>query len=113
MSRKITIETITPASSDGNQLKGYYFLPYQGPGWYSFYDPNNNLLGTGIGRNTQFEIRVRGVIFNLYITSISDAGASGDWVYYGTTEVPGSGTFQAQAGGSVEAVEEAAAAKAY
>lgn len=113
MSRKIQIETITPASSDGNQLKGYYFLPYQGPNWYSFYDPNNNLLATGISRNTQFHVDVRGVDFTLTIDSISDARASGDWLHYSTTEVPGSGTFQAQAGGSVEAVEEAAAAKAY
>ena len=96
---KITIRTITPANSDGNELKNYYFLPV-GNGTYNFYAPNNSLLATGLAGGISFPVTVAGKRFTITIYSLSDTAASGAWVGPSSEEVPGSGTFQAQAGGT-------------
>jgi hypothetical protein len=95
---KIFIKTITPANSKGNELKNYYFLP-AGNGWYDFYAPNNTRLASGLGGGIAFYVTVAGAFFTITIDSLSDTAASGFWVV-GNEEVPGSGTFQAQAGGT-------------
>ena len=96
---KIFIKTITPANSDGNALKNYYFLP-AGNGWYDFYAPNNTRLATGLGDANSFYVEVAGARFDIAIYNISDTAASGAWSDLSSEEVPGSGTFQAQAGGT-------------
>jgi hypothetical protein len=99
---RIKIDTITPANSDGNELKGYYFLP-DGDGRYSFYDRNNYIIASHLEGGFSFRFPVDGLRFRISIMSISDRAASGDWSDLGVTEVPGSGTFQAQASGTPEA----------
>lgn len=103
---RIKIETITPANSDGNELKNYYFLPV-GNGTYNFYAPNNSLLATGLAGGISFPVTVAGKRFTISIYSLSDRAASGVWSDLGSEEVPGSGTFQAQAGGTVDDEPEA------
>lgn len=99
---KIKIDTITPANSDGNELKGYYFEPI-GNGMYNFYTATNHPLAVGVVNGTTFHVNVGGTDFTITLNSISDRAASGDWSDLGVTEVPGSGTFQAQASGTPEA----------
>ncbi len=96
---KIFIKTITPANSKGNELKNYYFLP-AGNGWYDFYAPNNTRLASGLLGGISFYVDISGASFNIAIYSISDTAASGAWSDLRSEEVPGSGTFQAQAGGT-------------
>ena len=103
---KIYIKTITPANSDGNDLKNYYFLP-DGTGTYSFYDKNNNLIQSGLAGGLRVSFPVNGLNFRIWIMSISDTAASGDWSDLNPEGVPGSGTFQAQAGGTLDAEPEA------
>jgi hypothetical protein len=101
MSNKIKIETITPANGDGNALKNYYFLP-DGTGTYSFYDTNNNMIASGLSSGLSFSVPVNGLNFTITINSISDTTASGDWSDLSVEAAPGSGTFQAQAGGTID-----------
>jgi hypothetical protein len=108
---RIKIQTITPANSDGNELKNYYFLP-AGNGWYDFYAPNNTRLATGLGGGINFYVTVARARFSIAIYSISDTAASGVWSELGSEEVPGSGTFQAQAGGTGDPEESASSATA-
>jgi hypothetical protein len=97
---KINIETITPANSDGNELKNYYFLS-AGNGTYSFYDKHNNLIQSGLAGGLHVNFRVNSLNFTIWIMSLSDTGASGDWQALNSEAVPpGSGTFQAQAVGT-------------
>lgn len=100
MSEKIRIQTITPANSDGNDLKNCYFLLDLND-TYGFYSSNNKLLASSLGGlYSVFEVEVDGKNFVITIDSISDTTASGDWSEVGREGVPGSGTFQAQAGGT-------------
>jgi hypothetical protein len=108
---KIKIRTITPANSDGNELKNYYFLP-AGNGTYNFYAPNDNLLWTGLAGGIAFNVQVAGKRFSIAIYSISDTAASGVWSDLSSEELPGSGTFQAQAGGTGDPEPEKSASSA-
>ncbi len=116
MSKKIKIHTITPpgVNSDGTQLMNYYFEAF-GAG-YNFYSPTssgpiNSQLITP--ENPSFSVNVPGNPnpFHITITSFPVEVINGSWSDTGTaTGVPGSGTFQAQAGGTGDTDEEEAVA---
>lgn len=112
MSRKIKIDVITPANSDGNDLMNYYFQD-DGSGSYNFYSPTGSgpLNANPIGAGSVFTVQVDGVDFSITVNSISDSEASGSWsdVSARPAETPGSGTFQAQAGGTGDPKEASSA----
>lgn len=116
MSDKIKINRIE-GEKVGNDLKGCYFLN-AADGTYSFYDknPNNprNPILTGIRDGFDSEFRLEDypdILWGINIYNISDSAANGFWSS-GNTETPGSGTFQAQAGGTGEPEPEASSATA-
>ena len=113
MSKKIKIHTITPpgVNSDGTQLMNYYFEAF-GAG-YNFYSPTssgpiNSQLITP--ENPSFTVNVPGNPnpFHITITSFPVEVINGSWSD-DEMGVPGSGTFQAQAGGSGEEESEESA----
>jgi hypothetical protein len=126
MSKKIPINTITPQpsdpNSDGYELTGYYFkaeesgLNMYGPGTPNQPNPpvkENITLGTSFpvsipahGNNPAITMNVTVNSYSLTVLGAwsDEAGIEGD---------PGSGTFQAQAGGGGAAEDDiASSAKA-
>ena len=106
MSKKIKIHTINPpgANSDGNQLMNYYFEAF-GAG-YNLYSPTssgpvNTQLITPENPSVTVTVPGNPNPFLITVTSFPVEIINGTWNDTGTeTGVPGSGTFQAQAGGS-------------
>lgn len=120
MGDKIKIENIT-GESVGNDLKNCYFQN-AGNGTYNFYDKNqnnpNNPILTGItaGFGSGFRLQdYPGTQWFMTVYTINDSAATGDWSGNDSAtpeEIPGSGTFQAQAGGTLDAESEASSATA-
>ena len=119
MSKKIKIKTVNPSgpNSDGTELLNYFFEEF-GEG-YNFYSPTssgpiNNQLITP--ENPSFSVSVPGNPnpFQITVTSFPVLTIQGNWSDTTSTvkDTPGSGTFQAQAGGSGTLDEEATAASA-
>ncbi len=119
MAKHIKIKTVYPPGSDGTVLDNYYFEE-SGEG-YNFYAPGgvNPLKVDGLitPTNATFHFNVAGYTnpFYLTVTAFPVMTISGSWTDNPQPEltgVPGSGTFQAQAGGTGPIEEEAAAASA-
>lgn len=116
MSRKIKIKTVTPSGSDGSQLMNYYFEAF-GDG-YNLYSPTssgpiNSQLITP--ENPSCSVNVPGYpTFRITVNSFPVEIIQGSWsdTSASVKDVPGSGTFQAQAGGTGASEEDAAAASA-
>jgi hypothetical protein len=117
MSDRIKIQGINGASV-GNDLKNCYFLN-AGNGTYNFFDKNqnnpNNPILTGITGTGSFQGGFMlqdypHIRWTMNVYGINDSAASGAWWGDDSAspeEIPGSGTFQAQAGGTVDAEPEA------
>jgi len=124
MSDKIKIRHITGGST-GDKLEGCYFVP-TGDGTYAFYDKKegnkDEPLKTGITAESSFEFELPDhpdLPWKIYVESISHKHADGEWFAGlqkisppGTGDDAGSGTFQAQAGGSIAPEDAAASATA-
>jgi hypothetical protein len=117
MAKKIKIDRILPANSDGVDLMNYYFLPDT----YALYAPNTTTpVQTGIKAGSAFSVTPPGdPTFQVTVSSIDESGASGTWSNLpapseegSVTGIPGSGTYQAQAGTTPVEEEEASAASA-
>src|SRR5688500_2760778 len=103
MSNKIKIDSVTGAS-DGNDLKGCYFLN-SGNGTYCFYDKNpnnpNNPLQCDIVAGSKFDLHLDdypGITWSLNVSAISDQAASGTWSDLNSArpeDAAGDGSFQA------------------
>ncbi|HEU4509453.1 MAG TPA: hypothetical protein VFR78_14500 [Pyrinomonadaceae bacterium] len=116
MAKKIKINTVT-GPSDGAALENYYFEE-SGEG-YNFYAPGGgNPLNTQLitPTNATFHFNVAGYTnpFYLTVSTFPVMAMSGSWTDnpQQLKDVPGSGTFQAQASGTGPIAEEAAAANA-
>ena len=121
MAKHIKINSVTGPGGDGAVLEGFYFEE-SGEG-YNFYEPThptptqkNTTLITPT--NPSFNFTLAGYTNPFYITVTSFPAVqamSGTWSDQpqpaSTKNVPGSGTFQAQAGGTgpIEDAEAAAA----
>ena len=109
MSRDIPINTINPPSStsDGNLLKGYFFKAEEsGLNMYAPAQGNQQptLVKLNIPLNTAFQVQIQqgNNTINMSVTVTSyTLIVNGTWsdLQVGIEEEPGSGTFQAQAGG--------------
>jgi len=118
MSKKIKIKTVNPSgpNSDGSELLNYFFEAF-GEG-YNFYSPTspgpiNSQLITP--ENPSFSVSVPGNPnpFQITVTSFPVMTIQGNWSDNPNVivkDAPGSGTFQAQAGGTGDTDEEEAAA---
>lgn len=131
MAKKIKINTVNPSgsNSDGPDLMNYYFEE-NGDG-YDFYAPttqqatklNNTLINPAVSSSCTVHFQVpaglpgAGLWFYVTVTQFPAVlTMSGTWSDLSQppklTDAPGSGTFQAQAGGTGPIEEEAAAASA-
>ena len=119
MSKQIPINTITPSQpdsqSDGYKLRNYVFKAEESG--LNFYAPGGQtLIKSNITPDTAFPVNLPGVTNPMQVTVNSySLIVSGSWtdVQPGITGDPGSGTFQAQAGGGgAEDEDYASSAKA-
>ena len=129
MAKKIRINTVNPSgpTSDGTDLVNYYFEE-DGDG-YNLYAPttpqptkvNNTLIDPAVPSSCIFNFPVpaglpgAGTTFYITVTQFPAMTIGGTWSdlpQHELKDVPGSGTFQAQAGGTGPVEEEAAAASA-
>ncbi len=129
MAKKIKINSVNPngPTSDGPDLLNYYFEE-NGDG-YDFYAPttrqptkvNPNLINPADPSSCTFNFPIpaglpgAGTTFYITVTQFPAVlTMSGSWsdTSQALKDVPGSGTFQAQAGGTGPIEEEAAAASA-
>ena len=124
MAKKIRINSTT-GQSDGTDLDGYYFEEAASGGGYNFYASNGtgplNTEGLITRAVPNFSCTIpaglpgAGLKFQMSVTSFPAVEAmTGTWsdLVQGIRDVPGSGTFQAQASGTGPMEEEAAAASA-
>ena len=117
MAKKIKINTVN-GPSDGSALENYYFEE-SGDG-YNFYAPNGGTplngsqLITAANPTFHFSIPNYSNPFYITVTSFPVEVINGTWSDnpQALKDVAGSGTFQAQAGGTGPVEEEAAAASA-
>lgn len=112
MAKQIPINTITPnvpdSQSDGYRLRNYYFKAEESG--LNMYAPGNpNAIKENITLGTSFQIQIPGVSnpMNVTVSSYSLL-VNGSWTDVVATGDPGSGTFQAQAGGQSADEEDAA-----
>jgi hypothetical protein len=109
---KIRISTVT-GDKDKQLLKGCYFLPNGTPGNFNFYDTKNNLLATSRISGSPIVFFLDNHIWMIDKFVITDELASGDWKNNDDTDpAEEGGSFQAQAGGTVEMEASAASAVA-
>lgn len=116
MSKKIKIKTINPSgpNSDGTELIDYFFEAF-GAG-YNFYSPTssgpiNSQLITPENPSFSFSVPGNPNPFHITVTSFPVEIINGNWSDNpSVTDAPGSGTFQAQAGGTGDTDEEEATA---
>jgi hypothetical protein len=128
MARHIKIKTVNGSGTDGDLLKNYYFEE-SGEG-YNFYEPThptptqkNTSLITPANPSFSFSIpnptpppppAPQTLTFSITVTAFPVMQVNGTWSdlsQESTKDVPGSGTFQAEAGGTgpIEGEEAAAA----
>lgn len=105
MSKKMVIDIITPEPSDGDALKNWYFKD-EADG-LNLYNSQNVKQSSDIKLGTQFSVTVPG--YPTFYLTVNSLGMTGSWSDQPQIkDVPGSGTFQAQAGGGTVADDEAA-----
>ena len=112
-SKPIPINTITPnendPQSDGYRLRTYCFKAEESG--LNMYTPNGQTLVKGnITLGTPFPVQIPGLSspMNVTVTSYT-LQVNGSWSDISPEADPGSGTFQAQAGGQAADDEDAAA----
>ena len=121
MSKRIKIKTVNPngQGSDGTALVDYFFEAF-GAG-YNLYSPTsatpvNHQVLTSTNPSCTFHVHGHHNPFTVTITQFPNETILGTWSDLPQAEsdrdVPGSGTFQAQAGGSGTSEDEVAAASA-
>lgn len=122
MAKHIKIDRVTGSGTDGEDLKNCYFEE-SGDG-YNFYAPthptptqlNTTLIDPAVPSSCTFSFTMPGTTqptFTITVTAFPVMTMSGTWSdnpQVSAKDTPGSGTFQAQAGGTGPIEEEAAAA---
>lgn len=105
MSKQIPINTVTPnqqdSQSDGYRLRTYYFKAEES-GLNMYAPGGQTALKENITLGTSFQIQIPGVTnpMNVTVTSYTLL-VNGNWSDPTVQGDPGSGTFQAQAGGTM------------
>jgi len=124
MARHIKIKTVNGTGTDGEALKNCYFE--ESGDVYNFYQPttpnptklNDNPIDPQVSSSCTFQFHLAGTTEPTYTLTVSTfpvmtmTGTWSDNTGVKIKDTPGSGTFQAQAGGTGPIEEEAHAAKA-
>lgn len=116
MAKQIPINTITPtqpdSQSDGYRLRNYYFKAEENG--LNMYAPGNpTAVKENITLGTSFPVNIPGLANTMNVTVSSySLLVNGSWTDATSTGDPGSGTFQAQAGGQSTDEDSASSATA-